>query len=81
MDVYDQGSIIQYSSHKSRRATRLSRTEETVALADGFDDVPFLTHYFQRVLVKHLHVLMTESERVLDTIYRKPFNNGNLSYG
>lgn len=69
MDAYNRCSILQFSSHKSRRVTRSSLAGETIALADAFDNVFLLQHDLQRILGKQIPILMmTDSKLLFDVI-------------
>ena len=69
MDRHHRGSVIHFSSHKSRRVTRSSMAAETLAFVDGFDNAFILRHDLQRMLGKGVPLLMlTDAKALFDVI-------------
>lgn len=69
MDSSNHCCILQYSSHKARRATRSSLAEETFALSNTFDHSYLLKHDLQQILGMHEPILMlTDSNLLFDVI-------------
>jgi hypothetical protein len=62
-------SILAYKSYKSKRVVRSSTAGETLALADAFDIAHILRHDLQRMLQRHIPILLlTDSESLFKTL-------------
>ena len=69
MDKHHRGSILHFSSHKSRRVTRSSIAAENLAFVDGFGNAFILRHDLQRMLGRKILLLMlTDSKALFDVI-------------
>lgn len=70
-DKSQRCSILHFSSHKSHRVARSSMAAETLAFVDGFDNAFLIKHDLERILARHIPLLMmTDSKALFDVLTR-----------
>ena len=70
-DASESCSVLQFSSHKSRRVTRSTMAAETFAFAHAFDSGYTLKAGLERILGKTIPILMlTDSQALFDVLTR-----------
>ena len=73
-DSTDNCLILQFSSQKSRRVTRSTMAAETFAFADAFDAAFSLKHNLERLLGRHIPlVMLKDSQALVDVLTRAKY--------
>jgi hypothetical protein len=69
-DRSKKASIVHYESHKSQHVTRSSKTGETFAFADGFDNAFILRYDLENMLGQPVPLVMYTDPQALNVLTR-----------